>query len=1512
MIFKTDCINNPARNRDAAGGGVNLPVRRYPMGMVSSLMEFMRLMVLALAAGFYFSAASGFAASVTWGTPTTISSDTDVITSGSLVYAYTGGTNGATVNGVAFTVGNSGTAWGGNVSLSGFGSPYSAYGGTNAPWTNLSIAYQTVLQGGAYGGATTGTVTLKGLTAEHSYSAQIWVNDARSTGSGRSAVATGANTVTLDYNNLNASGGVGQYVIGSFVANSTNQTFNLTSSSSVQLNAINLRDNGAYVFSPTRVNLAKYQPVIADSTNGSQTSAFITDGLVTDTSSWQSGNTKPHWAEVDFPFPVAVGSAQLVMGLDNVSPPTGFSLQYLTNGIWTNVPGTTVSGNTNKERNIVFSSPVTATAFRFYDSADATVNLRELALYPPNGPSGFSFGTDFSIDLARKQPAFATANTLGGWPLLAADGMVDPSTAWETTLVGSNSLQINLQFTNKIGSAHLYSGLAGVRPLANFVLQYWTGSAWANIPGGSVTGNNSSALVIPFITPVTTTKVQLVFTNNGISAVQELCIFSANNSSGYPLGTGIVSNTPVAADYDTFSDSYYYLSNSAAGLVVTESNAVPVLGAPGITNPASQYQVLLNYDTGTYRLRNRATGLCLSGTQLSTNAGTALVDETYSALPDQDWYLQSTDGTNFNVVNQFSGLALATQGGVLVQNVQTNSPTQFLQISLAKIFPKKGIAGSWGGYPVKFAANWTYGWWYTSDPNLPGVNYFPMDPDNWYRGGTVAGNLWSFQPGWRRAGYSLNIMGYNEPDQAGQANLDATNGAIYYMNDHNLDLPLAGPAPASLSGTWLPIFFGYITNWGCRVDYLPGHEYPGNNSSASSGIWINPLQTAYNTWGIPMWMTEFSIVDWAGNQSWTEEDNYNALAEFMWRAESLPWLRKYSLFLFTADTTNNLMAPNPWTATTPAPRSNSFDTNGNLTPFGELYAAWDNDANVETNKLYYIHNSGTRKRLQNTLSTTANATDIRTSDVSVQWTLQPVPSSSQYYVVSSLDGRRLSYNGSSVGYVAAGTTGTNVQWSLTANQYGWFYLSHPASSKRLQLAFNNTTSVATFTMATGTTTTTAVQWRFIVPLPPTPSVWTGASSTSWMITNNWVAGNAPSASESVTFNSLSTAHLATVLNSNYNVFAISLTTPVGPVSIGGANTLTVGSGGIDLSSASQNLTVTAPLVLGAIQSWIVTNGATLSVNGGMSGSGAVNIAGGGIVSLGGTATYTGDTTVFAGGTLQMAATNVLPNGVGVGNVNVSGTLDLNGTAQAINVLNGSGVVDNTAVGPATLTITNDSFSGVIQNSGGALALVKIGTGSATLSGTNTYRGGTTINGGNLVPSNANAIGIGTLTVNSGGIFYPTAATMIFSNPVTLNGGTLEIGGANGHVLTHWGLVTVTTNSTIKSDGSTYGIYLNGGVDMGNGGYTLSSYNSTAGNGNQITGIIGANGMIMNSGIGNLWIGGSNTFAGTFRATNSGPLIFQTVYALQNATLDMNAADIGAVSFSANVIIGALTGSRNLN
>jgi autotransporter-associated beta strand protein len=1283
----------------------------------------------------------------------------------------------------------------------------------------------------------------------------------------------------------------------------------------------------AGVATPLRLNLAKYQPVITDSTNGQRLASYVTDGVVGNDNSWQSGNTKPHWAQVSFPFPVQVGSAQIFSGVDDGSALTGFTLQYLTNTAWVNVPGGTVSGNTNVENNLVFTAPVTAAAFRLYDSADKTVNLKELALYPPNGSGGYPVGADVTLDLAHERPAVATANTAGNFARNAVDGYVDDSAMWQTTLVGSNALMIDLRVNTKIGSAHLYSGSPGVPPLANFVLRYWNGSAWQDIPGGGVSGNTAPALVIPFASGVTTSNVLLIFTNSAVSSVEELAIFPANNNGGYPIGTGVIGALPSPAHFDDYNDAFYNLSNPAANLFVADSNGVPVLNPPGLTAAQGQYQVLLNLSTGTYRLCNRATGNCLSGAQLSTNAGALLVDEPYAALPDQDWILQSIDGTNFYLVNQWSGLVADTQGGgpapgtPLVQNVNTGAASQRWQMINATNFPKKGLGGT--GKLPDMNANWVYNWGLSTTANVPaGVVFDPMQwgSYNW-SASTANPSIWKLYSLWRTTAGALHLLGFNEPDNATQSNIDPTNAAVLWPRLQVMDVPLAGPACANVNGTWNPIFFGYVTNWGLRVDYLPAHEYV-SPSGGNSSCWINPLQTAYNTYGLPMWMTEFGNVDWAGNQSWTEEDNYNALAEFLWRAESVSWLRKYALFVFTADT-NNPIAPNPWTATTPAPRSNAYDTNNNLTPFGELYAAWDDDANVETNKNYFIHNSGTRKRLQNTLAPSLpGATDIRNDGPSVEWTLQPSATAGQYNVVSVSDGRLLSYvSGGSVSLVAPGTTGPAVQWALTPYQYGWFYLDNPAAGKRLQLAYNNSTGASTFSMVATTTTSTAVQWRFIVPLPP--AAWTGASSTSWNTAGNWSPSGVPATGYGVQFNSFSTAHLATVLNQNFNISGVTLTTPSGPVSIGGANSLTLDGGGIDLSGASQNLTITAPLVLGTAQSWNVAGGQTLSVNGGVSGSSALTILGAGTVSLSGPGTYSGDTTINDGGTLKMGAANVLPTGASAGNLVANGTLDLNGFSEAINGLSGSGVVDITGGGTSVLTVGNNdavsSFSGTIQNTSGTLALVGAGTNNLTLAGANTFSGGFTNNGtGSVYPLNNAAFGTGPVVANAGKI-YSTSGSFTYANALILNGGTLEVGGGNNHVLTWTGPVTLTADALVHADGGTGGITLSGSVI--NAGFTLSS-RGDGGVANTISGPISGAGGNLTVTSGTLILSGANTCtgnttvsAGKLTLSGSGSIgSSANIIVAGGATLDVSARSpafvLGATQTLSNSAAGAVINGAN--
>lgn len=356
----------------------------------------------------------------------------------------------------------------------------------------------------------------------------------------------------------------------------------------------------------------------------------------------------------------------------------------------------------------------------------------------------------------------------------------------------------------------------------------------------------------------------------------------------------------------------------------------------------------------------------------------------------------------------------------------------------------------------------------------------------------------------------------------------------------------------------------------------------------------------------------------------------------------------------------------------------------------------------------------------------------------------------------------------------------------------------------------------------------------------TYSDWTGAISTSWATAGNWTT--APLAGDNVRFNNSSTANLSTVLNQNVNLNGIALTTPTGPVSIGGGNTLTIGAGGLDLSAAAQNLTITAPLVLGAAQTWNVAGSHTLGISGAVSGSGNITVAGAGKVSLG--------------------AANILPNGASAGNLAVSGNLDLNGFSQSVNALTGAGTVDNTAVGAATLTIGNNdatgTFTGILKDTGGALAVVKTGTGALTLSGANDFSGGFTNNGsGDVTPNNSLAFGTGPVVSNAGKLYG--TATSTFTNTLALNNSTLRIGGGGSKTITWNGPVTATGTSGIQADANTGGVTLGSTLNIAGAAFTSFANANT----NKIIGNISGLGGSLAVTSGTLQLSGAgNTYGGT--------------------------------------------------
>lgn len=111
----------------------------------------------------------------------------------------------------------------GNFQLFGIIYGYNGYGSANPPFSGLSSSYQALLGSGNYTNDN-GLMTLRisNLTIGNTYQFQWWDSDSRNSYP-QLINATAGNTVQLDGNTSNAEGGIGQYVIGTFVADATTQ-----------------------------------------------------------------------------------------------------------------------------------------------------------------------------------------------------------------------------------------------------------------------------------------------------------------------------------------------------------------------------------------------------------------------------------------------------------------------------------------------------------------------------------------------------------------------------------------------------------------------------------------------------------------------------------------------------------------------------------------------------------------------------------------------------------------------------------------------------------------------------------------------------------------------------------------------------------------------------------------------------------------------------------------------------------------------------------------------------------------------------------------------------------------------------------------------------------------------------------------------------------------------------------------------------------------------------------------
>jgi fibronectin-binding autotransporter adhesin len=221
-------------------------------------------------------------------------------------------------------------------------------------------------------------------------------------------------------------------------------------------------------------------------------------------------------------------------------------------------------------------------------------------------------------------------------------------------------------------------------------------------------------------------------------------------------------------------------------------------------------------------------------------------------------------------------------------------------------------------------------------------------------------------------------------------------------------------------------------------------------------------------------------------------------------------------------------------------------------------------------------------------------------------------------------------------------------------------------------------------------------------------------------------------------------------------------------------------------------------------------------------------------------------------------------------------------------------INDANVGPASATFNNStknySISGAfgIADGSGVTPLRKTGTGTLTLGTSNSYSGGTTLNGGLLNFNANNATGTGNLTIN---------------------GGTL--GNTSGNDVT----LTTTGKQIVWNADIAY--TSNNGLNLGTGAVSMGGDRiiTVAGPGSLTVGgnMSGGTASLTKLGNGSLILNGNNTFSGT-TTISAGNIQLGSLTALGQSTVNYTSASGLTFLNSANTgtfVFGGLTGTANL-
>ena len=337
-----------------------------------------------------------------------------------------------------------------------------------------------------------------------------------------------------------------------------------------------------------------------------------------------------------------------------------------------------------------------------------------------------------------------------------------------------------------------------------------------------------------------------------------------------------------------------------------------------------------------------------------------------------------------------------------------------------------------------------------------------------------------------------------------------------------------------------------------------------------------------------------------------------------------------------------------------------------------------------------------------------------------------------------------------------------------------------------------------------------------------------------------------------------------------------------------AGTLQIGDGTVDGAIAGHALN-NASLTFNTL--------GTETYAGDISGSGDLTKSGIGTLTLTGSSSYSGGTN-FDDGTVVLGSADAL---------GASGTLSFGGGVMRFSNANTTDYSDRfSTTGSQAFAVDTDGedVTFAMGLTGAGSSLEKLGAGTLTLSGTNTYDAGTTVTAGSLRIGDGGTSGsLAGDIVNAGAVLFDRSDDSTFAGAMSgtgtltkLGDGTLTLSGAN----TFTGGATIQSGTLSIGDGGTTGAIA---ADIVNDGVLAFNRSDASG----YAGAVSGSGSLLKLGAGTFTLSGSSSYSGG-TTVNDGTLAAAAGGVINHAAADLIVGADGGTA-TVNVAGGDITSDR---